>query len=355
MQELILATAISILPLFFLTYTNNPITPNKIALLTISLVIISGIQLAKIIKNKKITPPSLSLTSLIILLMVIYISNIFTSPTNKMLAIVNRIIPMATIFTITIITTTLEKQKLIKRLKQLLPISGILLAIYTLIPIILSTQQNMSNKITNIFINPTGSITSLITILTITTISTLYIAINSKSQLKKTTLFIVASIQLSAMAANIALIINKNITIPTIPQRAGWFMLLDAFKYPKNVFLGIGMLNFANFFNIDKPLFLNKTIFTNITSASSSNEIFQIATTLGLIWLIILLFMIIKGIKNTNSRYIKLILGTIFIAMFITPFDITLYTYCLYLLESPIQTITKMQFLYQTIYYYTVL
>jgi len=89
--------------------------------------------------------------------------------------------------------------------------------------------------------------------------------------------------------------LNKPVVLP---QQAGWAVALETLKTPKNALFGVGPGQFLSAFTRFKPLSLNAGDLWTMRFSSSSNELFQILTTLGLIGIAVYAFLIQRLVRQ---------------------------------------------------------
>jgi len=83
-----------------------------------------------------------------------------------------------------------------------------------------------------------------------------------------------------------------------LPQQSGWAIALETLKTPKNALFGVGPGQFLSAFTRFKPLSLNAGDLWTMRFSSSSNELFQILTTLGLIGIAVYAFLIQRLVRQ---------------------------------------------------------
>jgi len=116
--------------------------------------------------------------------------------------------------------------------------------------------------------------------------------------------------------------INKPVILPYL---IGWAIAVENLKYPVNGLFGIGPGHFFNAFTRLKPLAYNYSNFWNNRFFYSSNEIFQIITTLGLVGLATYFYLVLKFIKTSKKTPEFWSAGIIFLSMIASPANFLLY------------------------------
>ncbi|MEA3355487.1 MAG: tetratricopeptide repeat protein [Patescibacteria group bacterium] len=155
-----------------------------------------------------------------------------------------------------------------------------------------------------------GSPLILAVFLAITLPLSLILAFKTRSGPFKLAYFLAAGINISTLILiGSQFLPGQNLNLILLPKVAGWSIAIDTFK--TNFFLGSGPSSFLNQFTKLKPLSLNQTNFWSINSSVSSNEIFHLMTTLGLVGIVFFALMIVsfnklvkknKGTRVTASQ-----------------------------------------------------
>lgn len=115
-----------------------------------------------------------------------------------------------------------------------------------------------------------------------------------------------------------------------LPLSASWSIALDALKGLPTLLIGVGPANFSSLYTAVKPLSLNATNLWNITPASSSSELLQILSTLGLFGFASFLLLPLTAIfrrptsKTPLQETIFLVFLTTFLALVVTPISSSL-------------------------------
>jgi tetratricopeptide (TPR) repeat protein len=84
-----------------------------------------------------------------------------------------------------------------------------------------------------------------------------------------------------------------------LPSQTGWAIAIETFKNPLNALLGTGPGSFLSAFTRFKPVDYNLSSVWGVRFSSSSNEVFQILTTLGLASLAVYLFLFLRFLKTS--------------------------------------------------------
>ncbi len=159
----------------------------------------------------------------------------------------------------------------------------------------------------------------------------LYLAFRSIKWQIKAILLLSTALFAGASISQISLILpSSGNAIFTLPFTAGWSIALDIFKNWRTALLGVGPENFLAAFTRLRPAYLNLTPLWDSRFNSSSNELFTVLTTTGvlgaLLWLTIFLktanlaLKQITGKKSTvNLTASTLFLLGIFLANLVVP------------------------------------
>jgi len=116
--------------------------------------------------------------------------------------------------------------------------------------------------------------------------------------------------------------INKPVILPYL---TGWAIAVEILKYPINALFGVGPGQFLTAFSRFKPVNYN---FSNLWAArffNSSNEPFQVLTTLGLVGLAAYIYLVLKFLKTDKKGPEFWAAGIIFLAMILFPANFLLY------------------------------
>lgn len=91
----------------------------------------------------------------------------------------------------------------------------------------------------------------------------------------------------------------------SLNHQTGWVVVLGGFNFPKQVFLGSGPGTYTYDFTSFRPIGLNATPFWNIKFSRSSNEIFQLISTIGLLGLFVFLSVFIWSLQRAVRELSK--------------------------------------------------
>ena len=288
------------LPLAFTSFFSNSFEfPKWIILISIALL---GLLLWALesLRLKKIILPGGALTkSLGALALVAVLATLINSP-NRISSLWGKtgFILAAVIF---YSTSTVLLGKKIKHLFWSLLASSFLvswIAIFAYLEILPKIFPNLILMASKRFSSTGGSLT-LISFLAVLLPATLVLALKKKDNLLKLLFFVLAAIQTTALILTISLLMKESSTNPVIllPYSAGWSIAVDQFKTIRTALLGVGTDNFLSAFTQFRPAELNRSNLWNIRFTSSSNEIFTLLTTTGLLGLAALVWVYVAVIR----------------------------------------------------------
>jgi tetratricopeptide (TPR) repeat protein len=182
-----------------------------------------------------------------------------------------------------LITQLNLKKELINLTTLLTSLGTTLLALFTILHLtFLHNQAWLPLFMQTRLFTPTGSLLSTTIILGVG------LAIATASALKLATgrpfYIISASLQLIAFAGALSLILPQGeFATNLLPFSASWSLFLDSAKSLPQLLFGVGLSNFDVLFAFAKPLFLNQTIFWEITPDGATSELLTLLTTGGLL------------------------------------------------------------------------
>jgi tetratricopeptide (TPR) repeat protein len=304
LSNIVAAAFVFLLPLIFSTNTSNVFDIPKKALLFAAALAILGIWTTKsLVKNKlkiNITPFTLPLVGLAIISLISsfateghFIANLY-GKTGVFLAI-------AIIFTS---ITSIAPKKLNSLLYSIIGASFIvswvlIFAYLEVLPKIIPWPMASSKAF-----SPAGSPLTSTSFLAIVLPVTLFIAVKTKDNLIKTVLFVSSAVQAVALIFLVSLMLPGQPFEPALlPFSAGWSITVDMLKNAKSALLGIGPDNFIAAYTRFKPISmnLNEKLWA-VRFAASSNELFTIATTLGILGLISFMWLIASVVKTVIDK-----------------------------------------------------
>lgn len=126
---------------------------------------------------------------------------------------------------------------------------------------------------------------------------------STKNTLKKYLHTLTGILSLIALVAYLALMLpGQELSPLLLPFRAGWNILLEAWKSPRILAFGVGLSNFPLLFTQAKPLFLNATPYWNTLAQTSSSEALELATTGGLLSIGALALLFSSAVKASSTQ-----------------------------------------------------
>ncbi|MFZ3068705.1 MAG: tetratricopeptide repeat protein [Microgenomates group bacterium] len=322
-------------PLLFIPLTADYFAFNKyffIALLgTISLI---AWCIRNITRGKLHFTTSPALLPLVILVVANIVSSVLISPTQhlSLFGQTSLFFFLAIIF-ITVVSSQKNRFTVNSGIYGLI-ISGSLLSLITLLHYFgLIGKLTSAEFITNRFFNPTGGILPAISFTIPVLIATTLFATGIKNWTVKSALFGSILLMIIGTVINISLILPQS-GIPVVsllPVRAGWSIAVDTMKIWQTALLGTGPETFLTAFTRLRPAFLNLDKYLwNLRFSESSNFIFTLITTTGLIGALSFLFSFLRplavSLKNrrnvedkNSSNFLIVALVSVIISFFVIP------------------------------------
>jgi tetratricopeptide (TPR) repeat protein len=297
-DRFLLFGSIFLLPLFFLPIFSSPFETGKLLFLTISILLMAIIKIAKYLFDGGFEFKVGKLDFYVLLLTLAYIlSTIFVSP-NKYEAL---FLPGATTFIIFgailyFFTNQLDnKDKVI--VENTLIISAVTASIVQLSTLVGLVPSNFQ-----IFGNLMSTVIFLSSILPIS----IYLVFKSTNLLMKTAYSASSLIILISLGFNLYTILPGKATSLQLPSvKTGWSIAIDTIK--QSPFLGFGPSNFNESFSKLRPIEFNSTPSWNTKFIVSTNNLFTILSEVGLLGLLGFVIILIKSLskenKNSNVYY----------------------------------------------------
>jgi len=119
-------------------------------------------------------------------------------------------------------------------------------------------------------------------------------------------------------------IYSQNI-FSNLPAQIGWSIAVETLKNPIKALFGVGPNQFFSAFTQFKPISINLTPYWTVGFNYSSNEFFQILTTLGLVGLATYLFLISRFIKAATKKVVSVSIWVILVSLILTPGNFFIY------------------------------
>lgn len=201
-------------------------------------------------------------------------------------------------------TTSLLKDKNTSRSTHLT--IGISLAVANLIAILcyLGLFSTLGNYLSNKAFNTLGGPLPLL-LANIIFIPGFFIhALKSKDSFLKITSIVYLISAIAGSIVTVLLLRPSGLTpIILLPLNAGWNIAVDILKNPRTALLGFGPSSFSSAYNLFKPISINSTNLWSVRFGSSSNEVLNLLTTIGVPGLLFYLTTFLKtGLSMQNSK-----------------------------------------------------
>lgn len=333
LRYLLPATAL-LLPLFFLPLTTDFFQINKNLLLfasgSLSLLAWSVRNITRRRVSLSLTPATLAS----LLLAAAYLLSSLIQSKNPYMSLINRtslIISLAALYLA--VTSSQKNKEVINLTYTALFFSGAVASLFSLfsflgglslIPNAPAFGEAMPAWLIAKTMNPTGGPIPFLTFVLPLIPVSLYLAFKSSRWPLRAGLLFSSALFAGASISQISLLLpgNDNAPVLLLPFTAGWSIALDIFKNARTAFLGVGPENFLAAFTRLKPAYLNLTPLWDSRFGSSSNELFTVLTTTGLLgagfWLAMFLKSGSLALKHKLTAPFLLLLGY-FIANLVVP------------------------------------
>lgn len=326
---IIFSAYLFLLPLAFLTLTSNYFDTTKLALT----VIVAGLGLllwaTHTIVKKAFTFTVTPLLTPLLLIIVTTLLSVFVSGSNTVAMLTGKGTYLPALALIALLFPTLSSGKKFANLGFLALIGSA--TVLSTISIFQSLGFGLSRLINSVFsttipdtlaFTPAGNPLALISFLLPVLVTTLILAFTQKESLEKVILFLVSAI----MGAGTILVFlysfpGKDTAPVFLPLRNGYAIAIESLKTPKTALFGFGPESFVTAYNQLRPATMNLGNFWNIRFTNSSNELFEVITTTGILGLIAWITLagavirINKKVKLTTETKV-LVLGA-FISLFL--------------------------------------
>ena len=276
------------IPLFFLPITADYFAFNKFFLIavigTLSLI---AWCVRNLTRGKLHFTTSPALIPLIILVVANIVSSLWTSPTQhaSLFGQTSMFFFLAIIF---ITVTSSQKNRFtINSTIYGLIITASVLSIFTLLHYFgFITHFISSVSLSSKSFNPTGNILPALSFTLPILFATIIFTTGIKNWIVKSALFASILLMIVGSLINISLILPQN-SVPVLallPLRAGWSIAIDTMKTWQTALFGTGPDTYFTVFTRLRPTYLNLDKYIwNIRYSESSNYIFSLITTTGLI------------------------------------------------------------------------
>lgn len=326
LRYLLPATAL-LLPLFFLPITTDFFQINKNLLLflvgSLSLLAWSVRNIAR----RRVSVSFTGTTIAILLLAAVYLLSSLIQSKNPYMSLINRtslVISLAALYLS--VTSSQKNKEVINLTYAALFLSGAVVSLFSLFSFLggFSLIPNAPAWLTAKTSNPTGGPIPFLTFVLPLIPVSLYLAFKSSRWPLRAGLLFSSALFAGASISQISLLLpgNGNAPVLLLPFTAGWSIALDIFKNARTAFLGVGPENFLAAFTRLKPAYLNLTPLWDSRFANSSNELFTVLTTTGILGAGLWLAMFLKSgglaLKHKLTAPFLLLLG-VFLANLIVP------------------------------------
>ena len=305
-----LPVTIFLIPLFFLPITSDFFTLNKQVLLTIIASISLLAWCLRLITQKQLRLTlSPALLPLLGLSFIYLASSLFQNPNplNDLFGRTNSIVALTIIFITT--TSSLALPSNISLTFGALVASISLASLFTIyqflgLSSIFSSVAWLQNKSFNIVGGPLPFLTLALP----TLVASIYLIFKLDQPLKKLILLVASALTTIASILAISLLLPQDgqPQLILLPYSAGWIIAVDTFKTLRTALIGTGPESFVNVYSQLKPAFINNTFFWNLRFGNSSNEIFHLLTTVGLLglatYLLATIRTLVRAFKQTKAN-----------------------------------------------------
>jgi tetratricopeptide (TPR) repeat protein len=212
---------------------------------------------------------------------------------------------------------------------------GISLGISSLISIVTAAGLlgGSGNYLANKAFNPTGGPLPLITLLLTLLPAFAVLLVKSKNNFTKGVSVFTLLTGIPALIASL-LLIRQGGAAPFIalPLSAGWNIAIEVFKAPLTALLGVGPSSFGNAYSLYKPISINSGALWNAKFGSSSNEILNLLTTVGIPATILLILAFVRSFmgslksKKTSAEGLAATVSTVVVTvlLFLVPASLPL-------------------------------
>ncbi len=304
-----------LLPLVFTPYLTNAFElPKWAVLVTMALLGLAFWALMGLTQKKlslRITPLTKALGALTL---VFVLSTVVNSP-NRIASLWDKTGFILAGFVFFVVATSVLAQKA-KQLFWGLVVSSFVLswvAIFAYLNLLPKLLPFLANAGVDKRFTPAGGPLALISFLVVLMPATVFLALKKKDSLIKLLLFVVAAVQAVALVLTISLVLpNQANALALLPYSAGWSIAVDQFKTVRSALLGVGPADFVSAFTRFRPVTLNLGNLWSLRFGSSSNEIFNVLTTAGILGLAALAWVCLNLIRILNlktARPMNLALG----------------------------------------------
>jgi tetratricopeptide (TPR) repeat protein len=292
-DKYLLFLTIFLFPLFFLPIFNNQFESGKLLFISVSVILMSAIKIAKYFGDGGFEFKVGKLDFYVLIFALAYIlSTIFVSP-NKYDAL---FLPGATAFVVFGAILYFFTNQLENKDKTAVENTLVLSAV-TASVVQLSTLIGWVPKNFQIF----GNLLSTVIFLALIASLSIYKAIKTSNVLAKMAYAVSSLLILIALGFNIYIILPGKDTSLQLPSvKTGWSISIDTIK--QSPLLGFGPSNFNEGFSKLRPIGFNSTKNWNNKFIVSSNNLFTILSEVGLLGLLGFVIILIKSLQKDNKE-----------------------------------------------------
>ena len=318
-------------PFFFLPITSDFFSFNKLALTTITALILLLLSTIEFIFNKKIKWGSNSLESYLLLLIFSSSLSLIISSPNKVQALIYSNYSPLMLFSLSIIAYYLVKLKIDAR--PYILFSAFLLSISALFfffnPLKNASLPNNLNFLKNPYFTPTGSYLSLLVFLAFAIgwqSINLFVRKKEKKDLAGSFMLLFILVGFLTAAYNLLkpqTINGQKFQLLLPPFRLSWYAAVEILKKPLTAVFGIGPDNYAAIFTRVKDIAYNQSNLWQISYFNfARNFVFHIFTVggiLGFISLALIYLKLLREAKEKDKEVYYLLLFFLAIMFFVPP------------------------------------
>lgn len=339
-SQVLLTILIFLIPLVFWPFTVDFFVFPKLNLLFFGSLIVAGFWLAGQFINQKIEIKSNSFWyPLFLIFLSCLVSTLINwSNLEKFNAVWNSLTYLALILLSFLITQILlEKKNLVK---NLLLVVGVIISGVEIYLFLLPAAKYPLNfkflgfplSIFNSSFSPTGgALVSFVFLLTllpflIKDFSGFFSQESKKNFfLGATVLSLATLIIITGLGVFLFQLVSLNKPL-LLPLQIGWAIAVETLKNPLNALVGVGPGQFLTAFTRFKPIGINaNNNLWQVRFFNSTNELFQVLTTIGILGLSSFIYLIAKYLKNSRNQPEFWAAGILILTLFLVPANFVYY------------------------------
>lgn len=328
-----LAALSFLLPLFFLTYTTDFYNFNKTVLLYYGTSLLFVGWIAKVLVTKEVSWRKTHYQWPVVGFMLVFLLSTLIQAPNRWMALANSsglFLALGALY-LFIVNNLKEETK-----ATLWILTSLISASFILAWILIFSYLGINERLPWDWIKtkawtPTGSPLTTLSFIAILIPGTLYWAFKTKKANAKILLFLAGSVQVLSVLLLGSLFVNKTLSFVYLPPKFGWQISVEGLKSIRTALLGVGPGNYITAFNLFRSAGLNATGLWNAKFGSSTNEFFQLLSTVGVLGLASYLIIVFKSIKRENwrgsliNKVLYLTLITAFISQLLIPSSLLIW------------------------------